>query len=166
MNITRIALLVGGGSRVPAILECAKDTPSVEVVFVLSCKGEGIGIEVAKKYGIETRVILWRDYRKESGGRKKFSWQVAKMLYERDVDFIIMAGWRVLMPPRFVQEFRDKIVNIHPSILPAYPGDGEKAIHAQWEEKAELAGCTLHFVDEGMDTGKVILHGYVNVRDL
>lgn len=166
MNKIRIALLIGSGSRVSSLLECAKGTQNVDIVFVLSCKGEGIGIEVAKEYGIEVGVIRWKDYRKDkTQGRKNFSQEVTKMLRDRKVDFIILAGWVVLMPKEFVEEFNGRIVNIHPSILPAYPGDGAKAIHAQWESKAEPAGCTLHFVDEDMDTGEVILHGYVRVSD-
>lgn len=161
----RVAFLVGGGSRVPAILRYVSDMKNLELVFVLSCMGEGIGTEAARDHDIEARVIRWNDFRKEPQGRKKFSGAVARMLQERYVDFVIMAGWRIVMPKRFIEEFSGRIVNIHPSILPAYPGNGEKAIQAQWEDGANPAGCTLHFIDEGVDTGQVILRGFVNVSD-
>ena len=164
-NNRRVALLIGNGSRVPAILECVKGLGNVDVVFTLSCIGEGIAPDRAKSYGVEFGVIRWNDFKSEPNGREKFSKRVVAMLNERNIDFIIMDGWRILMPASFIAEFGGKVVNIHHSILPAYSGDGERAIHAQWEDRADPAGCTLHYIDEGTDTGKIILHGYVDVGD-
>lgn len=157
----RIALLIGHGSRVPAILECAKNIPNAKVVYVLSCIGEGIGTKEALRHRIGAGILLLKDFGKVKDSRERFSRVVAGMLKTRRVDLIIMAGWMVIMPPSFIKEFKGCIINIHPSILPAYPGKAENVIPAQWRNNAVPAGCTLHYVNEGVDTGNVIGYGYV-----
>lgn len=161
----RIALLIGKGSRVPGILKCVEGLPDAKVVFVLSSVGEGIGIETALAHGISGGIVRLENFGKTKGDRERFSATVVGMLRKHKVDLVLMAGWRIIMPKSFVEEFEFRIINIHPSILPAYPGNGEKAISRQWEEKATLAGCTLHFVDEGMDTGPIILQGFIDRED-
>lgn len=165
----RIVLLIGNGTRVPAILECVEGTLGAEVVYVLSCKGEGIGTEAAFSRGIGAGVLRLKDFSKAKNSREKFSRATVRILKASKADFIVMAGWNILMPPSFVREFKGRIINIHPSILPSYPGDGKKAIRAQWETRfdrdAPLSGCTLHCVDEGMDTGEIIMRGIVYPRD-
>lgn len=166
MQITRIALLVGRGSRAPAVLRCVQSMENGEVVLAMSYWGEGVGFLAARtEYGIPTEVILWKDYKKREGGREQFAATAIEVLQNYDVQFIVMAGWHVLMPPSFVERFRGRIINIHPSILPKYPGDGDKAIEAQWLNKEVPSGCTLHYVDEGMDTGKIILQAFVNPHE-
>jgi len=157
----RIVLLIGHGSRVPAIVECVKNIPSAKIVYVLSCVGEGMGTDTARENGIGSGILRLRDFGKEPDSRARFSRVMTGMLIGRKVDLIIMAGWMVIMPSSFVREFQGRIINIHPSILPAYPGKAENVIPAQWNDKAAPAGCTLHYVDEGVDSGKHILKGYV-----
>lgn len=160
-NKVKIALLIGKGSRVPGMLQCAENLASAEVVYILSCSGEGIGTEAARGNGISSGIIRLQDFGRSPEDRERFSRTVAGLLRRRKIDLIIMAGWMIVMPPSFIQEFKGRIVNIHPSILPAYPGKGENVIPAQWRDKAAPAGCTLHYVDEGVDTGKPILFGYI-----
>lgn len=157
----RIALLIGRGSRVPSILACARGMDSAKVVYVLSCIGEGIGIYTAREYKIPSGIIKIKSFGKTQRAREIFSKEIVSMLRECKTELIIMAGWMVIMPKSFVEEFPGRIINIHPSILPKYPGKGEDVIPKQWQEKAVPAGCTLHYVDEGMDSGKPILFGYV-----
>jgi phosphoribosylglycinamide formyltransferase-1 len=169
MRKVKIALLIGSGSRVRGILKCAHGIECAEVVFVISSKGEGVGTKLARSRGIRAEVLRLKDFGTGEEARERLSAVVSAILRGRKVDLVVMAGWRVLMPPSFVGEFGLRTVNIHPSILPSYPGDGEKAIKAQWEARwhrdAPPAGCTLHYVDEGMDTGEPILKGIVYPRD-
>jgi len=168
-NKTRAALLIGKGSRVPGIFQCVSKIKNAKVVFVLSCVGEDVGIEMAKKRRIAAGILKWEDYKSKDNGRNEFSIRVRNLLKSNNVNFIIMAGWRVLMTESFIKEFKDIVINIHPSILPSYRGDGEGAIKAQWEARwdrdAPPSGCTLHYVDEGMDTGDPIMRGIVYPRD-
>lgn len=161
----RIALLVGKGSRVPGILRCVENLHNAKVVYVLSCIGEGIGTETAKRHQIKTGVLAWEDYKRFKNGRNNFSARARNLLKSYQADLVVMAGWMIVMPASFVREFAGRIVNIHPSILPAYPGKAENVIPKQWRDKAVPVGCTLHYVDEGMDTGKSILRGCI-VRKL
>lgn len=169
MRKIKIVLLIGRGSRVPAILECVNCIFEAEVVYVLSCKGAGIGTKIALSHGIGVGILRLKDFGKSQKDRERFSRAAARILRASKADIIVMAGWTVLMPSSFVKEFRGRVVNIHPSILPSYPGDGAKAIKAQWEARfdkdASPAGCTLHYVDEGVDTGEPILRGIVYPRD-
>ncbi len=157
----RIVLLIGHGSRVPAILECAGKINGVKVVYVLSCIGEGVGTETARLYGIKTGILKWQDYKSRANGRNDFATRTRNLLKSYQADLVVMAGWMVIMPPSFVWEFNGRVINIHPSILPAYPGKAENVIPAQWRNKAVPAGCTLHYVDEGVDSGEPIEFGYV-----
>ena len=165
----KVALLIGRGSRVPAILNCVGRMKTAEVVFVISCKGEGIGTSTALSWGIRTEILRLKDFGRSEEARERISGVVSAILRGRNVDLVVMAGWMVLMPESFVREFGGRTINIHPSILPNYPGDGDKTIKAQWEARedkdAPTAGCTLHFVDRGMDTGKPITRGRVNPLD-
>lgn len=168
-NKTLIALLIGKGSRVPGILQCVSKIKNAKVVFVLSSVGENIGTISARQRKIKSSVLKWEDYKSRDNGRNEFSIRVRNLLKSYKADLVIMAGWRVLMPESFIKEFKGRIVNIHPSVLPLYRGDGERAIKAQWEARwardAPPCGCTLHYVDEGMDTGEPIMRGMVYPRD-
>jgi len=160
-RIINIAFLMGRGSRVPALLQCIDGMSGAEVVLALSCVGEGIGTETARKYGVETGILRIADFGKTSEDREEFSEEAARLLRERKVDLIVMAGWMVLMPESFIKEFEKRAVNIHPSILPAYPGKGGDVMRKQWKDEAVPSGCTLHYVEQGMDSGAAIDYGYV-----
>jgi phosphoribosylglycinamide formyltransferase 1 len=175
MKITRVALLVGSGSRVSAFLQNMQVLKEAEIALVLSCAGlNGEGIQVARmEYGLPAGCVCWSDYRKMRYGRELFSKRICRMLESYEADFVVMAGWRVLMPKSFMESWQGRVVNIHPSILPEFPGNGEEAIRKQWERrlgtkkkewKGEIppTGCTLHYIDEGMDTGSIILQGFVD----
>jgi phosphoribosylglycinamide formyltransferase-1 len=166
---TRVALLIGRGSRVPGILHCLSKIKNTKVVFVLSCIGEDVGVKAAKKRRIATGILKWEDYKSKDNGRNEFSARARNLLKSHNANFIVMAGWRVIMPESFIKEFSGLAINIHPSILPSYRGDGERAIKAQWEARwdrdAPPVGCTLHYVDEGIDTGEPIMRGIVYPRD-
>lgn len=159
----RIALLIGRGSRVPKILECVSRIHNARVVYVLSCVGEGIGTDAAIKAHIPSGILRFdKSFGRTKEERKEnFSQVVMCMLLARRVDHVVMAGWMVIMSKRFVDGFHGEVVNIHPSILPAYPGKGEDVMRAQWRDKAVPAGCTLHYIDQGVDSGRPILHGYI-----
>lgn len=161
MKICNIALLIGNGSRVPAILKCVGELPNAKAVCVLSCVGAGVGTKAALEHRIYCRILRLRDFGRKAKDREALAGAVAEELKRHNVDLVVMAGWMIIMPESFVREFRGRAINIHPSILPAYPGKGNVVTPKQWEDKAVPAGCTLHYIDSGMDTGRVIEHGYV-----
>jgi phosphoribosylglycinamide formyltransferase-1 len=152
-------LLSGRGSNFEAIgrnvlsgaLEC-------EVGFVFSNRPAAPGLELAREFGfpcgsIETKGI----------DRENYDRQVATILKEHRVDLVCLAGYMRLLSGHFVQEFSGRILNIHPSLLPAFPG--LDAQYQAWVHGVKVSGCTVHFVDEDLDSGPILLQAAVPVLD-
>lgn len=134
------------------------EIPGSEVVVVISDKRDAAGLAKAEERGVETLVI-------ERAGRTRAEHdaEIAGELKRRGVELVCLAGYMRLLSPGFVAAFPDRIVNIHPSLLPAFPG-----LHAQRqaiEAGVKISGCTVHFVDEHLDAGPVILQRTVPVLD-
>lgn len=130
--------------------------PNAEIAVVISDRADARGIDLAKERGHETRVI-------ERRGRKReeHEAEIIATLREHRVDLICLAGYMRLLSPCFVEVFRGRILNIHPSLLPAFPGlDAQRQA---LEHGATLSGCTVHFVDETLDSGPLILQRTVPV---
>lgn len=153
-------LLSGRGSNFEALADSVLSgrIPNAEVSVVISHRENAPGIERARLRGMDARVIPSKGLERDTYDR-----QVAGVLREKKVDLVCLAGYMRLLSPYFVQEFRGRILNIHPSLLPAFPG--LEAQQQALEHGAKFAGCTVHFVDENLDAGPIILQAAVPVRD-
>ena len=153
-------LLSGRGSNFEALAEsvAAGRVPNAEIAIVVSNREGAPGIDRAKARGIATRVIPSKGLEREVYDR-----QVAAVLDEHKVDLICLAGYMRLLSPYFVAKFPNRILNIHPSLLPSFPG--LESQRQALEYGVKLAGCTVHFVDENLDAGPIIVQAVVPVKD-
>ena len=157
----RIGILLSGrGSNFEALAQSVASgrIPNAEISVVISHRENAPGIERARARGIEARVIPSKGLEREAYDR-----QVAAVLREKTVDLLCLAGYMRLLSSYFVHEFRGRILNIHPSLLPAFPG--LEAQRQALEHGVKFAGCTVHFVDENLDAGPIILQSAVPIRD-
>ena len=136
----------------------------INPAIVISNRPDAEGLKLAEGLGVETLVIESRGFR---GRRAEYDRSVMAILADRGVTpengLVCLAGFMRIVGPEFTERYRNRIMNIHPGLLPAFPG-----LHAQrqaLEHGAKRAGCTVHFVDEGVDTGPIILQEAVRVRD-
>jgi phosphoribosylglycinamide formyltransferase-1 len=153
-------LLSGRGSNFEALAESvvAGRLPGAEIAVVISNREGAPGIERARARGIEARVIPSKGLQREEYDR-----QVVAVLKERQVDLVCLAGFMRLLSPYFVGEFRNRILNIHPSLLPGFPG--LEAQRQALEYGVKFSGCTVHFVDENLDAGPIVAQAVVPVLD-
>lgn len=157
----RIGILLSGrGSNFEALADsvAAGRIPGAEIAVVISNREGAPGIAAAKARGIPARAIASRGLEREAYDRL-----VVAELRERGVELVCLAGFMRLLSPFFVAEFRGRIVNIHPSLLPSFPG--LEAQRQALEYGVRYAGCTVHFVDENLDAGPIILQAVVPVLD-
>src|SRR5215475_185162 len=152
-------LLSGRGSNFEAIAHnLANGTiPDARIAIVISNKSDAGGIETAKRLGLATQAIPSKGMAREDHDRA-----VVRALQEHKVDLVCLAGYMRLLTPWFVQQFPQRILNIHPSLLPAFPG-----LEAQQQAFAygvKVSGCTVHFVDEELDHGTIIVQKAVSVH--
>ena len=147
----RIAVLISGeGSNLQALIDSFSDSP-IEIVGVASSRADAGGLERAEAAGIETGVFALAD----EPDRAKRDDALAAWLEERSVELVVLAGFMELLTPAFIRRFPGRIVNVHPALLPAFPGLG--AIEQAVEHGVKVAGVTVHFVDEGVDSGPIVL---------
>src|SRR5687768_6435096 len=132
--------------------------PGAEIVLVLSDQPGAAGLALARERGIETAVVERRGRAREEHER-----EVVEHLRARRVELVCLAGYMRLLSPRFLEEFRGRVLNIHPSLLPAFPGlDAQRQAV---EHGVKYSGCTVHFVDETLDGGPIVTQRVVAVRD-
>ena len=152
-------LLSGRGSNFTAIADnIASGKLKAEIAIVISNRADAAAVETARRLGLETAVIPSKGKAREDHDR-----EVAARLQQQRVDLVCMAGYMRLLSPWFVKQFPHRILNIHPSLLPAFPG-----LEAQEQAFAygvKVAGCTVHFVDEELDHGPIIVQKSVPVLD-
>jgi len=153
-------LLSGRGSNFEALAESIASgrIPNAEIAIVISNREGAPGIDRAKVCGIATRVIPSKGLERETYDR-----QVVAVLHEHKVDLVCLAGYMRLLSPYFVSAFPNRILNIHPSLLPSFPG--LESQRQALEYGVKFAGCTVHFVDENLDAGPIVLQAVVPVRD-
>ena len=153
-------LLSGRGSNFQAIARSIREgrLPNAEIAIVIANTEDSQGIAVAREQGLPTALLV-------SKGRKRAEHDadVAACLQEHRVDLVCLAGYMRLLSPEFVAAFPHRILNIHPSLLPAFPG--LDAQHQAFDYGCKVAGCTVHFVDEGLDSGAIILQRCISVQD-
>ena len=154
-----IAVLVSGnGSNLQSIID-ASEAGQIEaaVKLVLSDNAGSLALERAKKHNIPVEVVSKADY----PDRKAFDQKTAEILKGHSIELVVLAGFMRLLSPVMLDAFPGRIINIHPSLLPAFPGLGvqEKAL----QHGVKFSGCTVHFVDEGLDSGPIIIQATVPV---
>src|SRR5580704_5200118 len=157
----RISVLLSGrGSNFEALADSIASgrLPNAEIALVLSNREGAPGIESARARGIESRVIPSKGLEREA-----YDKQVVAALREKTVDLVCLAGFMRLLSSYFVAAFPKRILNIHPSLLPAFPG--LEAQRQALEHGVKFSGCTVHFVDEHLDAGPIVLQAVVPIED-
>jgi phosphoribosylglycinamide formyltransferase 1 len=152
-----VVLASGNGSNLQAILDTLHGHDGIEVVGVGSDKPEARALERARAAGVETAVFP----RDEYADRVERDAAIAGWAESRDADLVVLAGYMQLLSAGFVERFRNRVVNVHPALLPAFPG--LDAIGQALDAGVETTGVTVHFVDEGVDTGPPIAQREVPV---
>lgn len=161
----RIAVFAsGGGTDFQSVIDANEKEGFCEISLLIASK-DGIGaIDRAKKHGIQTEVFSKNDYRDSEELYSALSY----LLNMHRVDYVVLAGWLKIIPASFIATFRDRIINIHPSLIPSFCGAGfygMKVHSAVIEYGAKVSGCTVHFVDEVPDGGAIIAQRAVAVSD-
>lgn len=153
-------LLSGRGSNFEALADSVSSgrIPGAEIAVVISNKPDAQGLERAERRGIPAKAIASKGLQRETYDR-----QVVEVLQEYKVDLICLAGYMRLLSPYFVAAFPQRILNIHPSLLPSFPG--LESQRQALEYGVKFAGCTVHFVDENLDAGPIVLQSVVAVQD-
>jgi len=154
------ALVSGGGTNLQAIIDRSeRGELTAEVVCVISNRADAFGLERARKHGI---AAIHLDH-KAFSGRAEYDGALVNILREFRVDLVVLAGFMRIVTPTLLDAFPNRIMNIHPALLPAFPGlDAQKQA---LEYGAKVSGCTVHFVDAGTDTGPIILQKAVPVLE-
>lgn len=157
----KIAVLASGrGTDLQSLIDAvAAGTLEAEIALVMTDKPNVMALERAEKAGIKNVCIN----RKECASQQDFEEKMVAELHKAEVEFVILAGFMRILSSYFVNEFKHKIINIHPSLLPSFGG-----AHAHRDVLAygtKISGCTIHFVDEGMDSGPIIMQAAVPVLD-
>lgn len=152
-----IAVLISGrGSNLRSIV-ASKDSLGAEIRLVLSNKASAGGLAFAEEQGIATEVLSHREF----SDRAAYDEALVALLKKYSIDVVVLAGFMRVLGPKFISSFSNRILNIHPSLLPSYPGldaQGQAIEHG-----AKVSGCTVHLVDEGTDTGPIIDQAVVPV---
>ncbi|MFZ3156334.1 MAG: phosphoribosylglycinamide formyltransferase [Smithella sp.] len=153
-------LISGNGSNLQSIIDhIEKGSLKAIIKIVISNNPDAYGAIRAKKHGIPVVILKHTDFK----NKEDFDLELIKILKSNQVDLVILAGFMRILTPAFLKAFSHKIMNIHPALLPSFPG-----IHGQKqavEYGVKISGCTVHFVDEGVDTGPIIIQSAVQVLD-
>ncbi len=155
----KIGILISGrGSNMVALVDAVHrgEIANAEIAVVISDKPDAAGLDKARSRGVETVVV-----ERKGRIRAEHDSEIAAELNERGVDLVCLAGYMRLLSPLFIKSFPDRIINIHPSLLPSFPGlDAQKQA---FEHGVKVTGCTVHFVDEHLDSGAINMQKAVEV---
>lgn len=161
--MTKIVILASGsGSNAESIIRYAQTHNTYQVSAVISDKAEALVLQRAKNLNIETAAVI----KSKDESKLSFEQRLVQAIQKHQPDWIVLAGFMKLLSKEFLQNFYDqkikhfKVVNIHPSLLPHFPG--KEAYEQSFKSRMSEYGCTIHFVDEGMDTGKMIYQERLN----
>ena len=164
--LLKLAILISGrGSNMRAILNAVKKQGiPINPVVVISNKPTAGGLRIAKKYGVKTEIVESKGFQ---GSRWEYDQKIIGVLNKYGVmpknSLICLAGFMRILSPEFIKKFKNRILNIHPSILPAFPGlDAQRQAI---ESGVSHSGCTVHFVDEGVDTGPILVQKTVKIKN-
>ena len=165
--MTRIAVMVsGGGTNLQALLDAAAAgrIPHGEFALVIASNPSAYALERAKKAGIESTVVRRKDYPDQDS----FDQAIVDVLHEHDIDIVILAGYLSILGGVMIEAYRDRIINIHPSLIPSFCGKGFyglKVHEAALERGVKVTGATVHLVNEIPDGGRILLQKAVAVED-
>ncbi len=161
----RIAVLVsGGGTNLQAIIDYLKIHHITDrtVDIVISNRKSAYALERAKNHNIKTACIRPRDY----GSQEAFGRKMIETLEAHDIDLVVLAGYLVILPENLVHHYKNRMINIHPSLIPAFSGEGYYGLNvheAALERGVKVTGATVHLVDEWADHGKILYQKAVSV---
>lgn len=167
MNTAKIAVLVsGGGTNLQALIDSQKSgiIKSGEISLVIANNENAYALERAKNNDIEHLVIT----KKSAGSQENFETELIRTLEEHNIDLIVLAGFMSILSERFTSHFANRIINVHPSLIPSFCGKGYyglKVHEAALEYGVKVTGATVHFVNEIPDGGKIILQKAVCIED-
>ena len=157
----RIAILISGrGSNMLALADAVRDgrIPNAEIAVVISDKADAVGLSKANERGIETEVIQRR-----GRSRAEHDAEIVIALKQRSIDLVCLAGYMRVLSGEFIRSFSQRILNIHPSLLPSFPGlDAQRQA---LEHGVKVSGCTVHYIDETLDGGPIIAQRAVLVNE-
>ena len=158
---TKIGVLVSGsGTNLQSIIDnVEKGLIDADIRVIISNNPDAYALKRAKRHNIPAKIIEHEDFKK----REEFDREMVDILKSYSVELVVMAGFMRILSPFFLKAFPMRIMNIHPALLPSFPG-----LHAQqkaFRYGVKFSGCTVHFVDEGVDTGPIIIQAVVPVRD-
>ena len=161
-----LACVSGGGTNLQALIDRIEDgsIQGAQIVKVISNNPGVFALERAKKHGIEGCTVTPKDY----ANRAEFNEALLAAVDEAKPDLIVLAGFLVVIPPKMIEKYSGKIINIHPSLIPSFCGTGYyglKVHEAALERGVKVTGATVHYVDEGTDTGPIILQKAVEVQE-
>ena len=160
-----VVLVSGGGTNLQAIIDRVKDgsITNTEIAGVISNNKNAYALIRAEKSGIPAKCISPKDYE----SREIFNEKLLEAVRAYEPDLVVLAGFLVVIPPAMIAEYRNRMINIHPSLIPSFCGKGYyglKVHEAALERGVKVVGATVHFVDEGTDTGPIILQKAVEVE--
>lgn len=161
-----LVMVSGGGTNLQAIIDAIKEggIENAGIVKVISNRKDAYALERAENAGIETEVVSRKDY----GSREDFEEALLRAALEAKPDLIVLAGFLVVLPKKLVESFENRIINIHPSLIPSFCGKGFYGLKVHEEalkRGVKLTGATVHFVDSGCDSGPIILQKAVEVKE-
>lgn len=162
----RLAVMVsGGGTNLQALIDAvdAGSIKNAQIAVVISNKKDAYALERAKKHGIKSVCISPKDFKE----REAFGRALVDELEQEQVDLVVLAGYLVILPEILIEKYTNRMINIHPSLIPSFCGAGYyglKVHEAVLARGVKVTGATVHFVDEGTDTGPIILQKAVEVR--
>ena len=162
----KLAVLVsGGGTNLQAIMDSIDDgrITNAQISVVISNNAGAYALTRARNYGVEALLLSPKSF----DTREEFNEKLLEALREREIDLVVLAGYLVVVPPCVIEEYENRIINIHPSLIPSFCGTGCYGLHVHEKALARgvrVSGATVHFVDEGTDTGPIILQKAVMVE--
>lgn len=161
-----LSMVSGGGTNLQAIIDSVKNgmITNTELVGVISNNKNAYALTRAKENGIDAKSISPKDYE----SREVFNQELLKAVDAYEPDLIVLAGYLVVIPPEMIKKYKNRIINIHPSLIPSFCGTGYyglKVHEAALARGVKVVGATVHFVDEGTDTGPIILQKAVEVQN-
>lgn len=164
MSPVKIGVLIsGGGTNLQAIIDNIESKNiNGEVKLIISNKEDAYGLTRGKLAGIESLYLDIKDFSSE----KEYNLELIKNFKEKNIELIVLAGYLRVLSKDFIEAYRNKIINIHPSLIPSFCGKGyygERVHRAVLESGVKITGATVHFVDEGTDTGPIILQDIVRI---
>ena len=157
-------LISGRGSNMEAILKTIKNKKiPIKPAIVISNSSNARGLKIAKKLGVETEIIVSKGFK---GNRWDYDKKIITVLQKHGVTpkngIVCLAGFMRIISPQFIRKYKNKILNMHPALLPAFPGLNAQKQAIEYGSK--YSGCTVHFVDDGVDTGPIIIQSIVKIN--